>query len=78
MVQRDGFSYAYRVGADGRVVQTKIGVGRRVGERVEITSGLSAKTAVVASGVGFLADGDLVRVVARAPSSPQAAVTPQK
>ena len=32
-------------------------------ERIEITGGLDASARVVASGGGFLADGDLVRVV---------------
>ena len=38
-------------------------VGRRVGDRVEITSGLAADARVVASGGAFLADGDTVKVV---------------
>lgn len=63
VLMRDGFSYIYRVGADNRVAQAKVGVGRRQGERIEITSGLDVATRVVASGVGFLADGDLVKVV---------------
>jgi RND family efflux transporter MFP subunit len=63
VVQREGFSYVYRVDADSRVLQTKVDVGRRQGERVEIVGGLPADARVVASGVGFLADGDLVRVV---------------
>lgn len=58
---RDGFSYVFRI--DGsKVRQTKVQVGRREGERVEIKSGLTAGAAVVESGVGFLADGDTVRV----------------
>ncbi len=61
---RDGFSYVFRVGADNKVVQTKVNVGRRMGDRVEITSGLEPSARVVASGGGFLADGDTVRVVA--------------
>lgn len=60
---RDGFHYVYRVGADNTVTQTKVAVGRRSGERIEITSGIDAKDRVVSSGVGFLADGDTVRVV---------------
>ena len=63
VLMRDGFSYIYRVGADNRVTQAKVGVGRRQGDRIEITSGLDAAARVVASGVGFLADGDLVKVV---------------
>jgi HlyD family secretion protein len=41
----------------------KVSVGRRVGDRVEILQGLDAQADVVASGVGFLTDGDSVRVV---------------
>lgn len=60
---RDGFSYVFRLGADNKVAQTKVTVGRRVGERIEITGGLDPAARVVASGGGFLADGDTVRVV---------------
>lgn len=63
---RDGFSYVYRVEADKHVTQIKVGVGRRKSERIAITDGLDPAARVVASGVGFLADGDLVRVVAPA------------
>lgn len=58
---RDGFSYVFRI--DGaKVRQQKVQVGRREGDRVEIRAGLTAGAAVVESGVGFLADGDTVRV----------------
>ena len=70
VVMRDGFSYAFRVGADNRVSEVKIEVGRRVGDRVEVVRGIGADTKVVASGVGFLADGDLVRVTEAAPAAP--------
>ena len=63
LVIRDGFSYVYRLGADGRVAQVKVQTGRMAGDRVEITSGLAADARLVASGAGFLNDGDLVRVV---------------
>jgi HlyD family secretion protein len=63
---RDGYSYVFRLGKDGRVLQTKVQVGRRLGDRVEVTGGLDATAQVVASGGGFLADGDLVKVVAAA------------
>ncbi len=63
VVLRDGFSYVLRVGADSKVSQTKVGVGRRVGDRIEITSGLDAAAKVVAAGGGFLSDGDTVKVV---------------
>ena len=64
---RDGFSYVLRVGADSKVTQAKVSVGRRVGDRIEITAGLDAAARVVAAGGGFLGDGDTVRVVEAAP-----------
>jgi multidrug efflux pump subunit AcrA (membrane-fusion protein) len=60
---RDGFSYVLRVGPDSKVSETKVTVGQRVGDRIEITGGLDASARVVASGGGFLSDGDTVRVV---------------
>ena len=69
---RDGFSYVLRVGSDSKVTETKVKTGRRTGDRVEISAGLDATARVVASGGGFLADGDTVRVV-DAPASPVAA-----
>ncbi|MDE2094381.1 MAG: efflux RND transporter periplasmic adaptor subunit, partial [Burkholderiales bacterium] len=69
VVLRDGFSYVMRVGADSRLTRLKVGTGRRVGERIEITSGLDPAARVVESGGGFLGDGDTVRVVAAAPGA---------
>ena len=60
---RDGFSYVLRVGPDSKVTQAKVSVGRRSGDRIEISAGLDAAARVVASGGGFLTDGDTVRVV---------------
>ena len=71
---RDGFSYVFAVGADGRVSQLKVSTGRRSGDRVEIVQGLDDKARVVASGGGFLADGDTVRVVEAPAAAPAAAV----
>ncbi len=70
---RDGFAYVYRVGADMKAQQTKVQLGRRSGERVEVASGLAADAKVVASGVGFLSDGDLLKVVVSAATPPAAA-----
>ncbi|HEX6734422.1 MAG TPA: efflux RND transporter periplasmic adaptor subunit [Azonexus sp.] len=64
VVLREGFAYVFRLEGDNRVAQTKVELGRRAGERVEIVSGLDAGARVVASGAGFLADGDAVKVVA--------------
>lgn len=63
LLQRDGFSYVFRVGQENRVVQTKVTVGQRVGDLVAITSGIGANTQVIESGIGFLADGDVVQLV---------------
>ena len=65
---RDGFSYVMRVGPDSKIAETKVAVGRRVGDKVEITAGVDAASRVVASGGAFLADGDVVRVVGAAPA----------
>ena len=74
---RDGFSTVLRVGPDSKVALTKVGVGRRIGDRIEITGGLDAGARVVAAGGGFLADGDTVRVVdaAAAPAALKPAVS---
>jgi HlyD family secretion protein len=72
--QREGFSYVFKVGPDNKVAQTKIDVGRRVGDRIEVIGGLAADARVVATGGGFLAEGDTVRVVDTPPAmSPGAA-----
>ena len=72
---RDGFSYVLRVGTDSKVTQAKVSVGRRVGDRIEITGGLDAAARVVAAGGGFLGDGDTVRVVEAAPVKAVAAAS---
>jgi hypothetical protein len=59
---RDGFSYVFAVSPDDRVSQIKVQVGRRLGERVEV-SGVSASSRLVASGAAFLSEGDRVRVI---------------
>jgi len=66
VLMRDGFAWVFKVGSDNKVQQAKVNVGRRVGDRVEVINGLDTQTRVVASGGGFLADGDVVRVVAAA------------
>ncbi|MDE2615178.1 MAG: efflux RND transporter periplasmic adaptor subunit [Burkholderiales bacterium] len=70
---REGFSYVLQVGPDAKVQQLKVSTGRRWGDRVEITGGLDRNARVVASGGGFLGDGDLVRVVDAAPATPATA-----
>lgn len=77
VVVRDGFSYVFRLNADQRVSQVKVRLGRRSGDRVEVVEGVDPDAVLIASGAGFLNDGDLVKVVqapsttpASAPSSP--------
>lgn len=63
IVPRDGFNHVLVLQPDSRVRLAKVQTGRRVGERVEITSPLPPDARIVARGAGFLNDGDLVRVV---------------
>ena len=64
VVLREGFAYVFRLDPGDRVTQLKVVVGRRLGERIEIVSGLAPDARVVDSGAGFLADGDRVKIVA--------------
>jgi HlyD family secretion protein len=73
IVLRDGFHYALKVGPDSKVTSVKVSVGRRSGDRIEITGGLDAGARVVAAGGGFLGDGDLVRVVEAPPAAAKTA-----
>ena len=73
---RDGFNYVLKLGPDAKVALTKVTVGRRIGDRVEVTGGIDATATVVASGGGFLGDGDLVRVVNAPAAGRQASAAP--
>ena len=66
---RDGFSYVFVIGRDSRVVRTKVTVGRRVDDRIEIAGLPTPDVDLVENGAAFLADGDVVRVVASAAGS---------
>lgn len=73
---REGFAYVFVVsGEPARVKLTRVVTGRRQAERVEILDGLNAQDQVVAQGAGFLADNDVVRVVAAAANSTAANAT---
>ena len=76
VVVRDGSSFVFVMKSDNRVQQQKIVVGRRVGELVEVTSGLQAEATIVAQGAGFLNDGDLVKVTSRSPIPVSAPIAP--
>ena len=67
LVLRDGFTYAMRLEPGNKISQIKLQTGRRVGDAVEIIKGAKAGEQFVASGAAFLADGDLVKVVAVQP-----------
>ncbi|MES2261555.1 MAG: efflux RND transporter periplasmic adaptor subunit [Pseudomonadota bacterium] len=73
---RDGFSYVFRLNPDQRVSKIKVQAGRRVADRIEILAGIDADTTLVASGAGFLNDGDLVRNAGTGAIAPAAAATP--
>lgn len=83
LVVREGFNYVFRVGPDNRVSQVKVQLGRIAGDRVEV-SGLPADARIVATGAGFLNEGDVVRVnngsaaTAAAASAPASATSGAK
>lgn len=66
---RDGFSYVFIVNKDNRVTQQKVTLGRRLNDRIEIVD-LAANTQLVASGTGFLSDGDLIKRGHAIPDTP--------
>jgi multidrug efflux pump subunit AcrA (membrane-fusion protein) len=57
-----------RVEANNKVSQVKLETGRRVGDAVEIKQGAKSSDRFVASGGGFLADGDTVKIVEAQPA----------
>jgi RND family efflux transporter MFP subunit len=70
VVVRDGFDHVFVIGADHKARLTKVEIGRRAGDRVEVLRGLGPQAQVAVQGAGFLNDGDTVRVVpANAPSN---------
>ena len=64
IVERDGYRYLFVLGEGDVVAQRRVELGARSGDVVEVTEGLQGDERVVVEGAGFLADGDLVRVVA--------------
>jgi RND family efflux transporter MFP subunit len=71
IVMRDGHEYVFVLGPDGRVALTKVDIGRRFGNGVEISAGVTDAQQVVAAGAAFLNDADAVRVVPAPPSGNQ-------
>ena len=62
LLRRDGFSYLFVMESADRVKMVKVDTGQRLGDRIEIAKGLETSAKFVVNGVGFLNDGDLVRV----------------
>ena len=60
---RSGSSFVFQVSAEGKVTQTQVSLGRRIGERIEVLNGVTENSTLVAQGAGFLADGDTVHIV---------------
>lgn len=63
VVERDGYRYVFVLGEGDVVAQRRVELGTRQDGVVEVREGLQADERVVIEGAGFLADGDLVRVV---------------
>lgn len=66
LVMRDGFTYVFVVKTtDGKQVakQIKVQTGRRMGNLVEVISGITPKQMLIATGGAFLSDNDIVKVV---------------
>lgn len=61
VVLRDGNSYVFEKDGTTKVAQRQVQTGRRVGDQVEITSGIGAQAQLVLSGGAFLKDGDPVQ-----------------
>ncbi|SEK03004.1 MULTISPECIES: efflux RND transporter periplasmic adaptor subunit [unclassified Variovorax] len=76
IVPRDGFNNVFLLKPDNKVAQLKVQIGRRLNDRIEITSALPEGARVVVQGAGFLNDGDLVRVVDAPVSAPAPAAAP--
>lgn len=66
---RDGFAYVFIVDSQNKVRQQKVSLGRSVNNQVEVLD-LPANVKVVNSGVGFLTDGDVVKIAAPVPVTP--------
>ncbi len=69
LVLRDGFTYVFAVtNVNGKKIakQVKVKTGRRVGNLVEIISGIEPNQQLVATGGAFLSDNDLVKIAPQA------------
>ena len=70
LLLRDGFTYVFIVNKDNRVTQEKVTIGRRLKDRIGVTDVPNNNVKLVASGTGFLADGDLIKIAPAIPDTP--------
>ncbi len=78
LVMRDGYAYVFTVDDKGLVSRIRVRTGVSDGGWIEVTDGLPSGQSVVATGAGFLGDGDKVRVVAASASNTAASNTASK
>lgn len=69
VVMRDGYAYVFTVDGQSIVHRVRVTLGAAQGDRIEVRAGLSAGESLVATGAGFLGEGDQVRVVEAAPTT---------
>jgi HlyD family secretion protein len=62
LVNADGYSYVFVVGADNIVARRRIETGAVYVGAIEVMSGVEGSEIVVNKGAGFLKDGDLVNI----------------
>lgn len=70
VILRDGKHMVFEIGADNRVIQREVKIGRRLLDRVEILSDLPVDIKLVATGGAFLNDSDLVQLAAAGEKKP--------
>ena len=73
VLNRDGQPFVFILGADSVARLKRIETGERQRGVVEVTGGLPAGSRVVATGAGFVKDGERVNVAPAAPLPPQPA-----
>ena len=69
LLMRDGYAYVFTVDAASVAHRVRVRIGERLGDVVEVLDGVKAGDRVVATGAGFLGDGDHVRVIVGAASA---------
>ncbi|WP_293937752.1 efflux RND transporter periplasmic adaptor subunit [Iodobacter sp.] len=65
IVMRDGFAHVFVLGAANKVKIQRVTLGRQDSNRVAV-NGISKDAKIIQSGAGFLADGDIVKVITAA------------